>query len=417
MTLSTEFKSILEVLDKPSLILRRDFTIAYGNKAFRRKYGSFNLEGRKCHEVIFLDERPCSACGFECPLEKSIISGSVERSVRREFVPGGANLLEIRTFPVSGADGTAEFFIESINDGACDKGMVDRAGLIAESQAVKRVIKRLSKLALIDSAVLFTGEAGSGKEVFARFLHENSRRAAQPFIKIGCAGLDKEGFENELLGLRSSADGIRQGGLVNELSGTLFFDEVSELSPYLQYQLLNIIETGFVRSEGSAECRAVDFRIMCSTKNDLSELSSSGMFRRDLHHRLKVFEVEVPSLCDRREDIVPMVNMICAKLRSTKKFSSDALSYLAAKDWPGGARELVCLIEKLMVLSEGPDINADEIRACVGTSADVSERLGESKIQGLAESWKGSRKELAQLLGISERTLYRRIKAAKDADV
>lgn len=417
MALSTEIKSILEVIDKPSLILRKDFTIAYGNKAFRRKYGSFNLEGRKCHEVVFLDSRPCSACGLECPLERAIVTGTSERAVRREFVPGGENLIEIKTTPISSADGTAEYYIETINDSSCDRGMVDRAGLITESLAVKKVIKQLSKLALIDSVVMFSGEAGSGKEVFARFLHENSRRAAQPFIKIGCAGLDKDGFENELLGLRGPGGGERRGGLLSELSGTLFFDEVSELSPYLQYQLLNMLETGFVRSEGSASCRAVDFRIMCSTKSNLAELVSEGRFRRDLYHRLKVFEVCVPSLHDRREDIAPMVEMIAAKMgEGAKQFSNEALVYLSSKSWPGNARELVCLVEKLLIFSDSSEITAGDVKSYEDVWEESQSSVGPRNL-GLSqavERWTGSRRELADFMGVSERTLYRRLKAERE---
>ena len=248
MAVSVELQNILDALEDPRILVREDFTVAYANRAFRKRFPAESFDGRRCHELLFHETSRCGLCGRNCPLERASITRRPVRSTERELIPGGERFLEIEVVPVHGVDGDVRYFMEKVHvrEDACSAAA--RGGIVARSPAVKRVVEQIARVAVVDDPVLFMGPAGSGKSIFARFLHENSRRAVNAFVQIDCHGLSEECFEKELLG--SNAGHAR--GLADEPAGTLYFDEITELSPILQRRLLQLVESRLLRETGHA---------------------------------------------------------------------------------------------------------------------------------------------------------------------
>ena len=437
--LEQSFRTILDSLDEPQLIVRSDYTIAYANQAFRRCFGLTDHVGRRCHEVLFHDLQPCSACGGACPLDRALVSKRPETLLRRELIPGGERFLEITVTPVPDADGSVAFFMERVLvRGGNELGV--GTGIVARSPAVRSVIKKLARVTALDVPVLFIGEAGSGKERFAKTLHENSRRAANAFIVMACDGLTEEAFESECLG-RADASGRRQGGLAAQPGGTIYFDEVALLSKPLQRRLLMLIESGMVRAQGSAEARAVDYRIICSTKFDLAERVRDGRFRRDLFYLLFACRINVPGLNERIEDIEELAqDILRTGVAPQKTLSAEALGYLQLRRWEGNVRELEALLECAALFCDKDMIERQDLERYEGqlkteikkaeTSlavvptvsadgpycAEARRRLTVNQVKAIrseASEWMGTKRALAKRYGISERTLYRLLNPKK----
>lgn len=325
------------------------------------------------------------------------------------------------------------------------------AGIVARSPAVRRVLKKLSRVTSLDIPVLFYGEAGSGKERFAKTLHENSRRAANAFIVVACDGLTEEAFEAECLG-RIDAAGRRRGGLAAQPGGTIFFDEVALLSKPLQRRLLMLIESGMVRAQGSAEARAVDYRIICSTKFNLAERVRGGSFRSDLFYLLFACRIDIPGLNERVEDIEELAQEILRSGAAPQKaLSAEALEYLQLRRWKGNVRELEALLERAALFCEADSIERHDLerfdgqlvlgaQGCAllgpsaaalptapqdGTNVSAAETYVAAKprrrltinqvkaIRAEAPEWTGTKRALAARYGISERTLYRLLNAKR----
>lgn len=422
MAVSADLQSLLDSLDEPRLLIRGDFTVAHANRAFRRRFGGEDFTGRRCHELLFHDLRPCSRCGHECPLERAAATQAQASCLRRELIPGGERWLDLTATPIPGPDGSPVYFMERVlvRDDAFGFAAF---GVAAKSAASRACLAKLARVTAVSVPVLFAGESGSGKAVFARALHENSRRAAHAFVPIGCEGLTEEAFEAEFLGRRDGRS--LRGGLAQTPGGTLYFEEVAALSPVLQRRLLALIETGTVRASGAAEASAVDYRVLCGTSQDLRALVKAGRFRADLYYRLATYRVDVPPLRERLDDVEELAGFVLAEEGpGPTKLSPEALDYLKARAWPGNVRELESLVARARLFSSGEVLTrtalaaADEPSllearsepASAGVPAGARRRLtaaDASAVRLAAEAWRGSRKALAERFGLSERTLYR----------
>lgn len=422
MAVSNTLRALLDALEEPRMVVRSDFSVAYANRAFRERFGAADFAGRRCHELLFHELSPCSQCGQACPMERAALDKETASVLRRELIPGGERLLSVSSTPLPGPDGEPVLFMETVSVRGGDELKNLREGIVANSLSVRAMLKRMARAAPLDLPVLFQGEAGSGKECFARTLHENSRRAAHPFIVIGCEGLTRANFDDELLG-RVGPNGRREGGLSQAQGGTLYFDEVLALSPAMQQKLLLLMEWGIVRAEGAAEASTVDFRIFCATKHDLLKAVQDGSLRRDLYYRLSVCTLRVPALRERTADIEDLSRIFLARSAAEPPvLSSDALSYLTERSWPGNVRELSCLLERAALFGEDrgcitrgglaavDDMNEPRAAAAASLGTPMRRRLTLEEAQALrreAASWQGSRKALAERAGVSERTLYR----------
>ncbi|TWT99625.1 DNA-binding transcriptional response regulator [Botrimarina colliarenosi] len=312
-------------------------------------------------------------------------------------------------------------------------------GVIGESEAMRSAIERLSRIAPTDATVLIQGDTGSGKELVAQAIHQNSPRKTRPFVALNCGALSENILESELFGhikgAFTDASHDRIGKFEYADGGTLFLDEVGDMPLPTQIKLLRVLESGEITRVGSNEAKKVDVRILSATNRDLEAAIAAGTFREDLYHRLKVVTVRLPRLMERREDI-PLLIEHFLRLHSkrhgkkVKSVSPAARRRLLAYDWPGNVRELKNAIESMVVvdldgvldLDDLPEqftggFAGDETAASAPVGGSLAELVGKSMsdIEGIfiAETLKvtgGNREEAATMLGIGERTLYRKIK-------
>lgn len=425
MAVSTELQGILDALSEPRLLIRPDYSVAYANRAFRQRFGIQFCEGRSCHELVFHELHPCAACGRTCPLDRAAVSGRPERVIERDFVPGGERFVELESVPVTSADGAAVYFMEQVLVRDDPQSVYEREGIVMKSAAVRRVLAEIGRVAALDIPVLFCGPSGCGKARFARLLHENSRRAVHAFIKIDCASLTEERFEHELLGSISDAGAARSGGLASGAGGTLYFDEVADLSPGMQRRLLMLLETGFVREAGFERSVAVGWRILCGTSASEPEaLVRQGALRADLWLRLCVASIRIPPLSERTEDIEELAHSILKRSASetggARVLSERALAALRSRAWPGNIRELESVLARASLTASRGEILPEDLSEPLGDRPEPAAALRRTSLDGSALEQmlaggkeKQTRRALAQALGISERTLYRRLKAGK----
>lgn len=299
--------------------------------------------------------------------------------------------------------------------------------LTGSAPALTKVYGIIRKAAPTDATVLIEGPSGSGKELAARAVHDLSKRAAKPFVAVECSAFSSDLLKSELFGYEPGTftGGLKDGkkGCIEEADGgTLFLDEIGEIDLPTQIALLRTLETKCVRRLGSSFEKAVDFRLIAATNKNLLSLVAEGKFREDLFYRLNVIDIRMPALKDHPSDIAPLVEKFIAEFSaegkgSAKSISPEALEILEKYDWPGNVRQLKNAIEKMMVLSSGDTLTIEdvpsEIAANKVTSFSQASTLADvEKAQILAalEAAGNNRTTAAASLGISRRTLHRKLK-------
>jgi Nif-specific regulatory protein len=302
--------------------------------------------------------------------------------------------------------------------------------LIGESAAVRDVLQFISKVAPTDSTVLLFGESGTGKELAARAIHQNSKRTTKPFMAVNCAALAESLLESELFGHeKGSFTGAlvqKKGRLEVAEGGTVFLDEIGELSPALQVKLLRVLQEREFERVGGTKPIKLDIRVITATNKNLEEAVSQGSFRQDLYYRLNVVSMEMPPLRNRQEDIPLLANYFAAKYgekcnRRVIGISSEAQARLVGYDWPGNVRELENAIERAVVLGTTERILPEDLPESILESASVvsepttkyHEAVVQTKKQiilsAMAEA-KGSFTEAAKILGVHPNYLHRLIR-------
>jgi transcriptional regulator with PAS, ATPase and Fis domain len=238
--------------------------------------------------------------------------------------------------------------------------------VVAHGPAMQEVLREAGRSAARDAKVLVTGESGVGKDLVARYIHSHSARAARPFIAVNCAAVSETLLESELFGhVKGSFTGAyrdRPGKLQMADQGTIFMDEVGEMTPRMQALLLRFLESGEVQPVGAdAVNRRVDTRVIAATNRDLFAMSAAGQFRGDLMYRLRVIQIHVPPLRERPGDIRPLVEHFLHRLDPTFRLSLEAWTVLESHEWPGNVRELQNLAEQLTSMHSGGEIRADDL--------------------------------------------------------
>ena len=271
--------------------------------------------------------------------------------------------------------------------------LADRHGpLIGGSPTMRAIYHVIDRAGPTDAAVLITGESGTGKELVARAIHQASRRRSGPFIALNCGALPPELVESELFGHArgafTGADRDREGLFEAASGGTLFLDEIGDLAPPAQAKLLRAIEDHGIRRLGENRTRPVDARLIAATNRSLERMVEEGSFREDLLYRLRVIQIDIPPLRERREDIVPLAIHFIHELaarhgRKVEDLAPDARRALLAYDWPGNVRELRNAIERAVVLANGPALTAADLPDSVtGSAAPL--RPAEAALAGLS---------------------------------
>ncbi|WP_018948655.1 sigma-54 dependent transcriptional regulator [Thioalkalivibrio sp. ALMg11] len=303
-------------------------------------------------------------------------------------------------------------------------------GLVGESAAMQQLRDQIRRVAMTHSTVLLRGESGTGKELAARALHELSPRASGPFVAVNCATIPEGLVEAELFGhaqgAYTGAVKARTGLIQSAHGGTLFLDEIGELAPAAQARLLRVLQDGELRPVGANANLKVDVRLLAATHRDLEAMIEEQAFRADLYYRLRVLELSIPPLRERREDIIPLAQHFLEALAGSgpvPQLSHAARQALESQDWPGNVRELANALERGWVLSPDGCIEADHMGLSTGTPAQDDEipnpafptRKGKGSslneyfrrfVQENQDSM--TETELARALGISRKTLWER---------
>ena len=352
--------------------------------------------------------------------------------------------------------GELEKAVEAVREGAFDfvskpfnitelKGLVERAlhksptapvpvgvsdamppALLGRTPSMTTVYKQIAHAASADAPVLIIGESGTGKELVARAIHQHGNRSGRPFVPINCGALTETLLESELFGhIKGSFTGAvtdSKGVFQTAHTGTVFLDEVGEMSPALQVKLLRVLQEGEVRAVGTSRPVKVDVRIVAATNVDVERAVTDGKFRQDLFYRLGVVIINLPPLRERREDIPLLIERFlkaaCAKAGKQVELTRAAIEALASHHWPGNVRELENLVERLVVFSRGNRVDVGDLPATVTPRAPAIEKrlfddlptleeIERRYLLHVLEQVGNNRTRAAEVMGIDRRTLYR----------
>jgi len=434
MAVRPEVLALVDSLPEPRIVLDAEFRILHANRAYLREFGrEASVRGQLCHSVSHRTAIPCDQAGEDCPLRRCRVSGAPERALHRHHTPRGEEHVEVEIIPIRDPRGEISCYVEGFRGLRHARARVAAHGLVGRAPAFMAMLDLVARAAPTEIAVMLLGETGTGKELVARAIHESSARAAGPFVAVDCAGLTETLFESELFGYEKGAftgANFRKIGLVEAAAGgTLFLDEIGDMPLALQVKLLRLLETGTYRRVGSVETLPANFRLVCATHCDLAAMVAAGNFRRDLYYRISAFPIHTPSLAERREDIPLLARSLLARLAPGRvlSFSDEALERLERMDWSGNVRELRNVIERASVLCSGQVIGIEHLPGAPLRPTFVPPPLPEvvpppipaelipldqaerRYVQWAARHFPGERRELAARLGISERTLYRRL--------
>jgi DNA-binding NtrC family response regulator len=299
-------------------------------------------------------------------------------------------------------------------------------GFIGQSDAIRQVCAAIGKAAETVATVLITGESGTGKELVARAIHYSSRRSAAPFVAVNCGGIPEGLIESELFGhMKGAFTGAvtsRAGFFLTADGGTIFLDEISELSPALQVKLLRVLQDKEVYMVGSSRPRHVDVRIVAATNKNLRTLVERQAFREDLFFRLNVILIEVPPLRDRGNDVLLLARHFAEKYsreldRPVPRFTDAVLESFLAYAWPGNVRELENIVQRLVVMAEGSAIDVpslpEPMRFSAPRATPIHRPLAEIEaehIRSVLANVDGNKTVAARILGIDRKTLREKLK-------
>jgi DNA-binding NtrC family response regulator len=339
----------------------------------------------------------------------------------------GREFEEVNTYPIHDDDGATKAFLEILRPARVAAARSSSYQLVGESPAFCNMLDLALRVARRDTSVLLLGESGTGKELVAKAIHDSSRRRDEKFVPVDCSGLSETLFESELFGHeKGSFTGAthRKIGLVEAANGgTLFLDEVGDIPLSLQVKLLRLVETGIYRRVGSSDLRTTDFRLICATHRNVKQMVGEESFRQDLYYRISTFPIHLPPLRERMEDLPILVRSLgkrlgCDAVLNLHPATRDVLLSYA---FPGNVRELLNILERGCLLSDGTTILPEHLPSDV-TDGSPSQRLPQATgevvtldeaeqryLEWASKSFRGSKKELAERLGVSERTLYRKL--------
>jgi PAS domain S-box-containing protein len=418
--------AILEIVPTGLFTLDHDMRVRSMNQAAEKLLGLSAGEGLglTCKEI--LGEHICAP---DCAFRKSLHEGLLQRdwSVKVRLRRGDRRELLLSTAFLGAESEDQHQVAVSVKD-ITEAERLHRAlherwvfhGLICASAEMKEVVTLVRELAPFDSTVLVLGESGTGKEVIARAMHAESKRRSKPFVTVNCSAYSEGLLESELFGhVAGSFTGAmrdRQGRFESADGGTVFLDEIGEISPAIQVKLLRVLQERTIERVGDQKTVPVDIRVVAATNRDLRQEVRDDNFREDLFYRLNVITVDVPPLRQRRNDIPALTEHFVPKYaqetgKKVDSVSEEALETLLRYDWPGNVRELENAIEHAVVRTHSPIILPKDLPQEVrGVGSDDSSSPHESRIEAAMAATGGKVGRAAEILGVHRTTLWRWLK-------
>ncbi len=429
-----EVISVLSHFTDPAILLGMDYKVLAANAPYQRIYGDDAFVDKQfCYEVSHGYTVPCDQAGESCPMKSALEQDAAQKVLHIHHTPRGEEHVEVETCPIHDDDGNVVYLIEIIRNSRMASAQPEGAGMVGRSKAFNRMLELVHKAAPSNISVLLQGESGTGKEVVAKALHEGSARAQKPWVPLECSGLSEMLFESELFGHEkgsfTGAHAAKVGLVEAAEDGTLFLDEIGDVPLNLQVKLLRLLESGTYRRVGSLEPKMANFRLVCATHRNLKQMVEDGTFRQDLYYRISTFPIYLPTLRERREDIPLLARHLLQRIagKSAPEFHPDTLLALQAYDFPGNVRELRNILEWALLMADGHTIMPahlpDDLRG--GTTAELPSAhsftggilplasLEQDYLRWAVATHGDDRAELARQLGVSERTLYRKLANAK----
>jgi transcriptional regulator with PAS, ATPase and Fis domain len=426
----TEVTGVLDIIDAPAVALTVDYRILAANQAYRKTYGDGKpLHDRTCYEVSHHYSVPCDRAGENCPLNECLQTGRKQRVLHLHHTPRGEEHVDVETYPVRNEQGEISYVIEVMRETHTANSRTDANSMVGRSRTFNQMLALINRVAPAETAALLLGDSGTGKELAARAIHDNSPHSDKPFVIVECSGLTESLFESELFGHERGAftgAHAKRIGLVEAANGgTLFLDEVGDIPLSLQVKLLRLLETGTYRRVGSTEARQADFRLVTATHRNLKTMVADGSFRRDLYYRISPFPIELPSLTERPEDLPLLIGSLLSRLSPEHHYTiaPTTLACLQQYAFPGNIRELRNILERATLLADDdvilPEHLPTDMAATNNTNATLQlsdstnilplDEIERRYLLQVISTFQGDRDQLANKLGISKRTLFRKL--------
>ena len=430
-----DIQNLIDTHEQPFVIIDRHYRIVAANRRYCDAYGisSEAIVGQTCHAVSHHSDRPCHENGEQCPHLALFKQGEAVEVLHTHYhADSQPERTRIRGHRLLGKDGET-YLGEQMFPLEAEAGSVcDAMQMIGRSPAFLSCVDNLARVAESEASVLLFGESGVGKELAARFIHARSSHKNGSFIVINCAAVPENLFESELFGYErgafSGSSGLKKGLFELADEGTLFLDEVGEIPLNLQAKLLRVLETGEYRRVGGTQTLSANVRLVSATNRRLLDEVDAKRFRLDLYYRVAGIDVTLPPLRERAEDLPDLAVYILKRLignQGSCRLAPEAVAMLQAYDFPGNVRELRNLLQKAVLNCRGGVISAPDLQLPVAAltaslatgaapmqaaSAQSLPALERAHIQGLLDAHQGHRARVAAALGITERTLYRKLK-------
>ena len=445
---SIELQSLVDSHALPFVMIDRDYRILAINTAYEKTFGVTRNEavGLPCYKVSHNSDTPCHEAGEDCPHVNLFEIGKTDSCLHVHY-DADHRMCQVRVtaYPLQGSNGELYMgeLIQQLS--GPDERRVNGRRMVGQSLPFLACMDQMKMIAAAEAPVLLQGETGTGKELAAHFVHSNSMRREQPFLTVDCTVLTESLFEAEVFGHARGAFtgsvGDRTGLFEQADGGTLFLDEVGELPMSQQAKLLRVLESGQYRRVGGKRPRKADVRIVCATNRHLWESVSAGHFREDLYYRIACLSVRLPALRERLDDIEILAPDLLGPVSQTMnqkfKLTQTAIERLKLYEYPGNVRELRNILFIAATHSSAGEIDEDVIETVLQQlahgrkhqqqDATMQARQAETEsqpgktgnglhdveakhISALLQQHHDNRKQVAAALGISERTLYRKLK-------
>jgi two-component system response regulator AtoC len=449
MKRNTVIESLINAQESPAVIIDEHYKIIAANRAYCTSYGveADAIVGRCCHEISHHSPIPCHLNGEDCP-HKAVLTNNSPFEVMHTHYDNAnqPDRVRIKAYPIETSNGD-RFVLETIHRLALPVHLTcEEMHMVGHAPVFLQCLETMRLAAKSYIPVLLYGETGVGKEMAALYIHEQSGRRTKPYVELNCAAIPETLFESELFGHERGAftgcTGLKRGLIETADKGTLFLDEIGELPLSMQVKLLHVFDSGEFRRLGGTSTIRVDVRIITATNQNLMAMVADGSFREDLYFRIAGIKIDIPPLRERRMDIPALaealINRICHREKTERcHLTKAAMERLMGYNFPGNVRELLNILQQARALSLDGIITPEQIHlgsndhvsrtaditlsthpapaartaAAMQTNAPRSLADAEARhIATLLERHDHNRHAVAEALGISERTLYRKIK-------